>query len=254
VLLPAPCFADYKRAFNTFKINFTSYSLDALESKFDLPDKHRWTLLINNPHNPTGKLWRKETLLQHLEDFALVIVDEAFMDFLPPSEQQSLGELVEDYDNLVILRSLTKFYSLPGLRIGYGISNPQRIKRWQTWRDPWSVNILAVLAGCAVLQDDNFAQLTWKWLPPTRDKLVQQLKHIEQLQVFPSSANFLLVKTEMPSSQLQLALLEQHHLLIRDCLSFPELGELYFRVAIKTESDNEKLSRAIALIYNQPQK
>ena len=254
VLLPAPCFADYKRALNTFKIDFASYSLNALTRRFDWSNKKDWALLINNPHNPTGRLWTKANLVQHLDDFAFVIVDEAFMDFLHPNEQQSLIELVEDYDNLVILRSLTKFYSLPGLRIGYGISSPERVKRWQAWRDPWSVNTLAALAGCAVLQEQNFDTLTWEWLPVAKKKLVQQLSMIEQLEVFPSSANFLLVKTQIPSPQLQLELLEQNHILIRDCLSFPELGEQYFRVAIRTESDNEKLSRAIASIINQEKK
>lgn len=249
IMLPAPCFADYKRALATFNVDFCSYSLDALTTRFDLFEPKKWVILINNPHNPTGRLWTKETLIPHLEDFALVIVDEAFMDFLPPEEEESLLGLMGDYDNLVILRSLTKFYSLPGLRIGYGVSNPQRIKRWQGWRDPWSVNILAAKAGCAVLQDYAFEQLTWKWLPVAKQKLVEQLSEIEELQVFPSRANFLLVKSQIPSPQLQLQLLQQEQILIRDCLSFPELGESYFRVAIKTEVENDKLSRAIARIF-----
>lgn len=249
VMLPAPCFADYKRALTTFNIDFCSYSLDALTTRFDFAQKNHWAILINNPHNPTGRLWTKDILIPHLEDFALVVVDEAFMDFLSPKEEESLLGLIDDYDNLVILRSLTKFYSLPGLRIGYGVSNPQRIKRWQTWRDPWSVNILAAKAGCAVLQDVAFEQLTWEWLPVAKQKLVQQLNQIQGLKVFPSSANFLLVKSAIPSPQLQLQLLQEQQILIRDCLSFPELGEEYFRVAIKTEAENDKLSRAIARIF-----
>ncbi len=250
MLLPAPCFADYKRALRTFDLDFTSYPLDSLETKFKITDKGNWALLINNPHNPTGKLWTKETLIKHLADFALVIVDEAFMDFLPPNEQQSLIELVKDYDNLVILRSLTKFYSLPGLRIGYGVSHPERIRRWQKWRDPWSVNTLAALAGCAVLEDKNFEKLTWEWLPVAKHNLVQQLANIEQLEVFPSHANFLLVKSEMTAPQLQLKLLQEDCIFIRDCLSFPELGKQYFRVAIKKDQDNNKLANAIARIYH----
>jgi L-threonine-O-3-phosphate decarboxylase len=251
VLLPAPCFADYKRALATFDVDFISYSLDALEQGFALAEQKKFALLINNPHNPTGKLWTKEILIPHLDNFALVIVDEAFMDFLPPNDQESLIEMVKNYDNLVILRSLTKFYSLPGLRIGYGISNPIRIERWRAWRDPWSVNTLAALAGCAVLQDQNFEKLTWQWLANAKPKLFQQLTSIEQLQVFPSSANFLLIKSQIPASQLQLKLLQQEHIFIRDCLSFPELGDNYFRVAIKQEEENEKLSRAISRLCNQ---
>ena len=251
VLLPAPCFADYKRALATFDVDFISYSLEALEKGFALADKQKLALLINNPHNPTGKLWIKKTLIPHLDNFALVILDEAFMDFLPPNDQQSLIEMVENYDNLVILRSLTKFYSLPGLRIGYGISNPTRIKRWRAWRDPWSVNTLAALAGCAVLQDKNFAKLTWQWLANAKQKLFQQLTGIKQLEVLPSSTNFFLIKSQIPACELQLKLLKQERILIRDCLSFPELGDRYFRIAIKQEEENEKLSSAISHIYNQ---
>ena len=69
-------------------------------------------LLLNNPHNPTGKLWTREEILPYLEQFSLVVIDEAFMDFLTPSQEQSLISLIEDYPNLVILRSLTKFYCL----------------------------------------------------------------------------------------------------------------------------------------------
>ena len=245
VLLPSPCFADYKRALATFNIKTHFYDLSALAEGLDLPESNKWGLLINNPHNPTGKLWTKEILQQYLDRFALVIIDEAFMDFLPPDQDESLIELIDRYDNLVILRSLTKFYSLPALRIGYGITHPDRIKRWHLWRDPWSVNTLAVLAGCASLQDDHFAKKTWQWLPIVRQKLFDGLSKIAGLEVFPSQANFLLVKTEMSAVDIQLKLLKNDRILIRDCVSFPELGEDYFRVAVKTEADNQRLINQI---------
>ena len=125
-------------------------------------------LLLNNPHNPTGQLFLRETILPYLEQFALVVVDEAFMDFLPPDQEQSLISLVQEYPNLVILRSLTKFYSLPGLRLGYAIAHPDRLQRWQQWRDPWPVGALAAAAAVAVVRDTEFQQQTWAWLPPAR--------------------------------------------------------------------------------------
>jgi histidinol-phosphate/aromatic aminotransferase/cobyric acid decarboxylase-like protein len=221
--------------------------LEDLET--ELKYSENFALLINNPHNPTGKLWSKNTLIPHLQKFPLVIVDEAFMDFLPPNEQESLIDVVKDYDNLIIIRSLTKFYSLPGLRIGYGISNPERIKRWQKWRDPWSVNSLAVLAGIASLRDINFQEKTWQWLKPTRAKLIQELAEIEGLKPFDSSANFLLVQTEIPSTILQLELLKQEQILIRDCVSFPELGEKFFRIAVKKHEQNRRLIDGLSKIY-----
>lgn len=246
VLLPSPCFADYRRAFDTFNVNCQFYSLTDLEEGL-LKPSHQWGLLINNPHNPTGKVFSRDVLVSYLDKFALVIIDEAFMDFLPPEDSQTLISLVQNCDNLIIVRSLTKFYSLPGLRIGYGISNSRRVCVWYKWRDPWSVNTLAVLAGIASLKDREFQEKTWAWLPPAREKLTNHLNQISGLEVMPSGANFLLVKTKIPSSNLQLRLLKLRQILIRDCISFPELGEQFFRVAVKTDGDNFTLKSAIEL-------
>jgi histidinol-phosphate/aromatic aminotransferase/cobyric acid decarboxylase-like protein len=183
-----------------------------------------------------------------VEKFALVLIDEAFMDFLPPSQQQSLISFVPQFDNLIILRSLTKFYSLPGLRLGYVITQPERIKRWQKWRDPWSVNILAALAGEAVIKDREFQQKTWDWLIPTRENLYQQLALLPYLKPQRGRANFLLIETAKPSSQLQLELLKKDRILIRDCLSFPLLGDRFFRIAVRTSEENQTLINALKRI------
>ncbi|WP_414569267.1 threonine-phosphate decarboxylase CobD [Nostoc sp. CCY 9925] len=203
-------------------------------------------LLLNNPHNPTGKLFSRDSILPYLEQFALVVVDEAFMDFVPPNEEQSLIPVVQEYANLVVLRSLTKFYTLPGLRLGYAIAHPDSLSKWQLWRDPWPVNTLAVAAAIAALQDREFQQQTWTWLPPARKQLFQGLAKIPGLQPQASAVNFLLVESEKSTSQLQQALLKHHQILIRDCLSFKELGDRFFRVAVREESDNQHLLTAVS--------
>ncbi|MEH2114530.1 threonine-phosphate decarboxylase CobD [Nostoc sp.] len=203
-------------------------------------------LLLNNPHNPTGKLFSRESILPYLEQFALVVVDEAFMDFVPPNEEQSLIPVVQEYPNLVILRSLTKFYSLPGLRLGYAIAHPDCLTKWQLWRDPWPVNTLAAAAAIAALQDTEFQQQTWAWLPPARNQLFQGLAEIPGLQPQASAANFLLVESQQSTLQLQQQLLKHHQILIRDCLSFQELGDRFFRVAVREESDNQRLLTALS--------
>ena len=203
-------------------------------------------LLVNNPHNPTGKLFYRSQIIPYLEEFALVVVDEAFMDFLPPEEEQSLIGLVQKYPNLVILRSLTKFYSLPGLRLGYAIAHPHRLTRWQSWRDPWSVNTLAATAAITAIGDGDFQRQTWAWLPPARDELFQGLTKIEGLQPLPSAANFLLIKSRVSVTKLQSELLKEYKIFIRDCLSFPELGDDFFRVAVRTSADNQLLLNALS--------
>ena len=203
-------------------------------------------LLLNNPHNPTGQMFSQQMILPLLDQFALVVVDEAFMEFLPPSEQQSLVDRVMEFDNLVIIRSLTKFYSLPGLRLGYAIAHPDRLRRWQQWRDPWSVNSLAAAAGVAVVNDREFEQQTWNWLSNSRPQLFNGIQNLPGLHPYPSAANFLLIYSERSVVALQTALLQRHQILIRDCLSFPELGDHYFRVAIRTEAENQRLIEALA--------
>lgn len=207
-------------------------------------------LLLNNPHNPTGKLFSRAAILPYLEEFALVVVDEAFMDFLPPDQEQSLISVVQEYPNLVILRSLTKFYSLPGLRLGYAIAHPDRLRHWQLWRDPWPVNTLAAAAAVAALQDREFQLQTWAWLPAARNQLFQGLASLPGLQPMQSAANFLLVESEFSCSELQQQLLKHHQILIRDCLSFLTLGDRYFRVAVRSYSDNQRLLEAISLVLS----
>jgi L-threonine-O-3-phosphate decarboxylase len=209
------------------------------------PSSSSYGLLLNNPHNPTGKLFSREAILPYLDEYALVVVDEAFMDFVSPDEEQSLIGVVQEYTNLVILRSLTKFYSLPGLRLGYAIAHPDRLAQWQSWRDPWPVNTLAAAAAMAALQDQEFQAQTWQWLPPARNQLFQGLAAIPGLQPLESTANFLLVASQQSSLHLQQQLLQHHQILIRDCLSFKELGDRFFRVAVRTASENQRLLTAL---------
>jgi L-threonine-O-3-phosphate decarboxylase len=248
--LLTPAFSDYHRALGAFGAATQEHSLQ----EFNLPlsfsrllqnsqsqPSHAAGLLLNNPHNPSGLMLSREAVLACLERFALVVVDEAFMDFLPPEEQQSVIDSVLHHPNLVVLRSLTKFYSLPGLRLGYAIAHPDRLKRWQQWRDPWTVNALAAAVGQVVVADRAFQQQTWAWLVPTRQRLYQQLAQLPGLNPYAGVANFLLVRSAHSVPELQLELLKRHQILIRDCLSFPELGDRYFRVAVRLSADNDRL-------------
>lgn len=253
--LVTPAFADYQRALTGFDAHVTLCPMDLAVGPPNLvapvplsPRTSSCGLLLNNPHNPTGTLMPRDDLLPYLERFALVVVDEAFMDFLPPDQQQSVLDLVLECPNLIVLRSLTKFYSLPGLRLGYAIGHPRYLQRWQRWRDPWPVNTLAAAAAIAALQDHAFQRQTWAWLPPSRQALIAGLQTLPGLTPLPSAANFLLVRTEHPSSQLQRTLLQSHQILIRDGLSFPELGEGYCRLAVRLPAENDRLLTGLAQI------
>ncbi|MCI3281095.1 threonine-phosphate decarboxylase CobD [Synechococcus sp. PCC 6717] len=253
VYLVTPCFQDYGRALRAFAASVDTVPLDqvrhdvqALAAKLHPED----AVILNNPHNPTGHLWSRSAVQALVATGATVVVDEAFMDFLPPATSQTVLPYVKEYPNLIVLRSLTKFYSLAGLRLGYVVSQPERLRRWQQWRDPWSVNALALVAGVAALGDRPFQEQTWQWLAPAREALQRALDQIPTLRITsPSHGNFLLVTTEASVLPLQRYLLEHHRLLIRDCLSFPELGERYFRVAVRQPSDHEQLLRGLGQYF-----
>ncbi|MDJ0509929.1 MAG: threonine-phosphate decarboxylase CobD [Crocosphaera sp.] len=248
-----PGFRDYWRALQAFNANIDivpfPWQRDDPLILINPPPNQSTGIIINNPHNPTGQLLKVEALLPLLERLSLVVVDEAFMDFVNPSQQQSLIPLIFDYPNLVIVRSLTKFYSLPGLRLGYAIAHPRRLQQWQAWRDPWSVNNLAVAAGIAAIEDKGFEQQTRQWLSPTRQNLLEGLSTLEGLRPIASMVNFLLVESKIAGSKLQQQLLQKSRILIRDCLSFETLGDRYFRIAVRTQTENKKLVDALSEIF-----
>ncbi|MEM6520694.1 MAG: threonine-phosphate decarboxylase CobD [Cyanobacteria bacterium P01_D01_bin.71] len=254
--LLTPAFSDYGRSLAAFAANVLPLPLPLSEAETSDVDwaavfshalksaSARRGVLLNTPHNPTGLLLPLTIVETLLSQFALVVVDEAFMDFLPPDQQQSLIGQIARWPNLIILRSLTKFYSLPGLRLGYAIAHPERLQRWQRWRDPWPVNVLAAAAATG-LADRAFQQQTWQWLTAARPALWQALKAIPGLHPLPGQVNYLLVRCDRSTSALQRELLQRDRILIRDCLSFPELGDRYFRVAVRLPEENQRLVTAL---------
>ncbi len=253
VALPVPAFGDYARALVgagaaivRVPLNLIAHgSLPIAALQQTAARYHPCGLLLNTPHNPTGRHFPASDLLPLLDAFDLVAVDEAFIDFLPPPAVQSLLAVIDRHPHVVLLRSLTKFYALPGLRIGYAVAHPERLQRWQQWRDPWSVNALAARAAIACLEDATFQRAVEDWLPPARSHLYAGLGAIPGLHPLLGQANFLLVACDRSVKELQRELLVRDRILIRDCLSFPELGDRYFRVCVRTIPEQERLLAAL---------
>jgi L-threonine-O-3-phosphate decarboxylase len=253
VHLLTPAFGDYWRALKAFDATVCPHSVLALEHQGDLTSLHSLALdltpaglLLNNPHNPTGQLFSKAEVLKLTSRFSRIVIDEAFMDFLPDAERYSLIPEIANHPHVVVLRSLTKFYSIPGLRLGYAIGHPEILRQWQAWRDPWSVNALAIAAGVAAIQDKSFQAQTYGWLAEAIGQLREGLAQLPGLEVIPGAVNFVLVRCDESVMQVQEYLLKQHKILIRDCISFEELGDRYFRVAVRTVDENRRLLVALA--------
>ena len=157
-------------------------------------------LWICNPHNPTGQLWSRASLEPLLQRFALVICDEAFLPLVPNGEQQSLIPLVAQHANLVVIRSLTKLYGIAGLRLGYAVAAPDRLRRWAGWRDPWPVNGLALAMGERLLasprQYRHWCGRVQRWTAREGAWMQRQLAALPGITPMPSAANYLLIQAD----------------------------------------------------------
>ncbi|MEA5442576.1 pyridoxal phosphate-dependent aminotransferase [Cyanobium gracile] len=265
-LLPAPGFADYRRALDcwggawrTLPLPLdwcgpgpTDWPLAEAAIATAVTTGRPAVLWLTNPHNPTGQLWSRASLQPLLERFALVIVDEAFLPLVPAGEDQSLVPLLPAHPNLVVIRSLTKLFSIAGLRLGYALGGAERLARWATWRDPWPVNGLAAAAG-QVLMADQAGLRRWQrrvqhWVAGEGPWLMARLAAVPGLEPLPSAANYLLVRSTPAAVSLQplrLALERQHRILVRDCRSFEGLGENWLRIAVQSRAGNRRLLGAL---------
>jgi threonine-phosphate decarboxylase len=195
-------------------------------------------VFLCNPNNPTGEASRRDEVLalaeRVRENAGLLVVDEAFADFAPRNS------VVADADNaLYVARSFTKFFAIPGLRLGCLVcGDPQRLQRFQP---SWSVNAVAAAAGMAAVRDAAFAEASVARTRETREALFAKLAEIPELTPFAGAANFLLVR----GPEGLATRLAARGVLVRGCEPFMGLGPGYFRVAVRGFEENERLVAAL---------
>ena len=191
--------------------------------------------VVTRPANPTGELVSFDNWLARTTH--PVIVDESFIEF---AEVPSLANLIDTRPNLLVLRSLTKFHGIPGLRIGALLAAPKTIADWKQLRDPWCVNVLAIRAACASLADTEHSRRTLETVRSERTWLGAAISSLPGVAVNPSSANYLFVRLPYPTSSL-VKFLEDRKILIRDCKGWPGFDANGVRVAVRTRPENERL-------------
>ncbi len=209
-------------------------------------------LFVGYPNNPTGHMlptdkMRELLRLAHRYQTTLV-VDEAFIDFVENGEARSLIPFTHRESNMVVIRSMTKFFSLPGLRLGYIIAHESMIACIKKLQIPWSVNGLAQKAGCAILKDDVYQahdRQVKDWVRRERSLMIGGISLIRGFCVYPGMANYLLVRLIQPNPVNKVSDLQSHlaekGLLIRNCSNYEGLDHTYFRIAIKKPGQNRKL-------------
>jgi threonine-phosphate decarboxylase len=199
-----------------------------------------------NPNNPTGGLMKKEDVLKIAEAArglkCYLVVDEAFMDFVP---EESVIKEVRNNPYLIVLRSMTKFYALSGMRIGYGIFPSAVMDTIKRYKEPWTVNTIAQTAGIAALNDAGYRTQTFK-IMRNEKKVLEDCFKLLGIPYFPSSANFYLIKHD--NAQKIIASLRNKGIMIRDCSNFIGLDGSYMRIAVKSNKDNMKLLKELACI------
>ncbi len=249
-LIVAPAFAEYASALERsgWQIDYFTLkseerfalSLKALREK--LADGYD-LLFICNPGNPTGSLLPKsdiEGIIELCEESGtFLVLDEAFIDFC---EAESAKDLIRRCPRCVALRSMTKFFAIPGLRLGYAIGMPETIAAIAALQDPWSVNTAAQVAGIASLSDADYCRQTREYVHEEREHLATALADCLALRVFPSQANYLLIEIcHGPNAAELRSKLMAKGILIRNCCNFKGLDDRFFRVAVKGRAENEML-------------
>jgi threonine-phosphate decarboxylase len=203
---------------------------------------------MGNPNNPTGALWDVAVLLDWVLAFPATVfaVDEAFLPFLEREELLSLIPQLHRLPNVVVLRSLTKLYALPGLRLGYAVAPPDLAARLRGQLPPWSVNALAQVAGLAALDEPGYLGRTHVWARTELPHFGRQLAELPHLEPRASGTVFVLVRLHGGSAARLTAALRERHLLIRDASNFVGLDGRYVRISLRSPEDNRRLVAELA--------
>ena len=250
-------------------------------SQTDLPEDAAGIFWTGHPNNPTGRAWDRSVLEEFIDKTLglLTVVDETYLPFLPDEADRSLVNAAASRDNLLVLRSFSMFYAMPGLRVGYAIAPPDMVTRLRQFQDPWTVTAEAEAAALVTLDADEFRQRSVEGLALESKRLTDRLWDIPGLRPAwpdrvrpedaPPLANFVLVsltQTDWDSNQVHEAL-ARRGLLVRECSDFPglEVGALitgpdqllatrgHLRIGVRTMAENDRLLGELAsLLRSEP--
>jgi hypothetical protein len=267
--VPAPGFSEYKEALEASKIPVRDIFYRPREDDngkpyFEVPylaletfaaelkgQDGRIIVFLGNPNNPDGTLLDKDhirTVASMLKDAnSLLVIDESFIDFVGndplQDNEHSIRSLVNEFDNIIVVHSFTKFYAVPGLRIGAAFTNETLITQLQQYIPSWSVNTLAQAYTKAALNDVDYIKRTKQELNEERAFMYNALDAIEGITVYPPSANFMLfqVNQEGITANYINEELKKYNMIVRNCDSYVGLTNHWVRIAIKDHDTNIKL-------------
>ena len=250
VLLPIPIFEEYRTASllqNCTIDYFKTMNLENDLEEFIKRMPQNGCVFVCNPNNPTGSLISRKSLSniisQSSKNNSLVFLDECFIE-LTPGKNESVISLIKKFDNLFVLRSLTKSFGLAGLRIGYGLGNSKIISILKKIKIPWSINNLAQLAAITALKNKSHLEKSKVLIQKESNYLQKNISMIKGFRCHDTSTNFILINTKKDSSLLQKKLLNKK-ILVRNCKNFHGLNNHYIRIAVKTRKQNNILLKEL---------
>lgn len=251
-LILSPAYSEYEKELSKIECNITKYFSKKeynftinIDNLIEIINKNNYELIIIcNPNNPTGFTFSKneiEKILNNTNSF--VMVDETYIEFTNTSIYSSTS-LVDKYDNLFVIRGTSKFFSTPGIRLGYGlISNYKVMYEMNSNLDLWNINIFASMMGEVMFNDNKFIENTYSLMIKERDYLVNELSKFTDLKIYNSQGNFILceIKSKSITAKEVREKLIHTRIIIRDCVSFDGLDEYFFRVCILKPEENKLL-------------
>lgn len=256
----APTFNEYRRALAmagcTFIQDFLlspaeGFTLDSERLAEVVKDQGIDTVFLCNPNNPTGKVLPPEEVLAMIAAVGEAVswfIDESFIEF---SSVSSLKGEAAERENIFVLHSLTKFFAIPGLRIGCGIGGRETTAQMEARKEPWTINSLALVAGKQLYADEAFIQETKAFIAKERERVYAGLAEIPGLYPYKSGADFHLVRLEGISPRALNEALEKRGIYLRLCEDFPGLGADHVRIAVKKTADNDRLLAALRQIMGE---
>lgn len=254
-LVLGPTYSEYERELSLTGGSLTYYHLqEEREFVLDVPDLISRLdddidlLIICNPNNPTSSAISSEdmgTIVNACQKHGIfVMVDETYVEFAPDMKAITSVPLTKEYDNLMVIRGVSKFFAAPGLRFGYGItSNKEFLEMILTHQNPWSLNSIGAFAGERMLQDISYQRQTWELIDSERTRMCAELADCGAYKVYPPYANFILLrilKEGVTSFDVFEAAIREK-MMIRDCSSFKSLEGEYVRFCIMNPKDNDRL-------------
>jgi threonine-phosphate decarboxylase len=237
----SPAYLEYKKA----SLNF-GYELNTINRFEDINEnvKENSLVIFVNPSTPDGKYYDLEELMQKwMENSCTILIDESFLDFC---DKPSAIKYLETYDKLYILKSMTKFYSSAGIRVGTIVSTKENIQKLKEFEPMWKLSQFDSNYLQAALDDKLFKNLSKELNVKNKVELENILKESDLIEeIFESSANYLLVKLSILNAKEFQELLKPYKIMLRDCSNFDYLNERFVRIAVKSSSANEIFKKAL---------